>query len=1142
MHDDSNLLQKLDEFIRTYYLNQLIGGVLLSIAIVVGGSFVLFFLEYIGQFGVVGRTIMFWAMVAGSGFVLLRWVGWPLLKLMRLGKRLGHEEASRIIGSHFPEISDRLLNVLQLQNQLSGQHGQVADTSLLHASIEERTRALKPVPFQRAVDWSASKQLLWAATPVVVIAALIAFWKPEVVQQPAERIIAHRQDFLPPPPFTFQLLNEGLTVPEKQSFTIRCSTTGDARPDVVVLELADQRYRMEKRENGEFSFTLPLVRNDLEFRLNGGGVLSAVYTLQALPVPTLLGMEVITSPPAYTGWEPETIADMGNLRIPEGTEIQWRFQSKNTDSLCLVLAGEPLNAAIGAANTFVLNHRPATSGPYWVVPSNQGVGRMDSLRYTLQIIPDQAPRIRVSEVVDSTALKNRYFSGEADDDYGFSRLVFAYQWLEKGERSEDLFVFEGPSPSVGEIIRNELAAPSRKSERFFHEWDLNSIGIHQDDVLEYWFEIWDNDRVNGPKMTRSASHTFAPPSELDQRKERDEANQDITNRMEEARREAEAIREDMEALRRQLSEDDELDWKDERSLEELMKRQSALQENLEQLQKANEQKDERANEFSPEEERILEKQEQLQELMDKVMSEELRQMYEEMQRLMEEMSPDVLEEIQEQLESMEVDQESLEKELDRALEQFKQLEFEVKMEEAIDDLKQLAEEQRELSEETKNESSPKDSLKARQDSLNQAFENLQEELDELEKQNEELSNPNPTMNREEERESIQQKMTDSSDQIEQEKNKKASENQESAADEMEQMAQQMEAMMQQSEEEAMEEDMDALRALLENIIQLSFDEEGVMAQLKTTSDNDPLYIAHGQTQRRLKDDAKMIEDSLFALSLRIPQLAPAVNREIGLINHHMDKALGGFSDRMTPEITTNQQYVMTSFNNLALMLDDALQQMQESMAKKQPGNGNCENPGGNGKPRPSPSAGDMKKMQQALGERLEKMKESMGKGSNAGASGKEKRELSKELAQMAAQQAALRQLAEKKAQELNEDGTGGGSQMNDIAKEMEELERDLVNKDVTLETLQRQQALMVRLLEAETAEMQRGEDDKRKSRSGRQDLATDSAPLLEYLQQKNQEIEWLRTVPLELQDYYRDRVNDYFNNLDLKKTTIDQRP
>ena len=80
----------------------------------------------------------------------------------------------------------------------------------------------------------------------------------------------------------------------------------------------------------------------------------------------------------------------------------------------------------------------------------------------------------------------------------------------------------------------------------------------------------------------------------------------------------------------------------------------------------------------------------------------------------------------------------------------------------------------------------------------------------------------------------------------------------------------------------------------------------------------------------------------------------------------------------------NQQYVMTSFNNLALLLDEALQQMQQQQAQKQPGSGNCEKPGGSGNPSPSPKAGDMKKMQQALGKKLEQMKEQMGENGNKG--------------------------------------------------------------------------------------------------------------------------------------------------------------
>ena len=1137
MAQRGSLIQKLDEFIRAYYLNQLVNGALRSLAVLMCAGIGFALLESVGRFGIAGRTVLFWTLLTGSSFLLVVWLVVPLLKWARIGKGLSYEEASDLIGQHFPEISDRLLNVLQLQQQL-GAGGQSADTSLLEASIEERTTALQPVAFQRAIDWKKSKGLLQYAIPVLVIASGLWVWSPALVKEPAGRILAHRQDFIPPPPFSFALEGD-LRVPAMQPYTLEATTSGEVVPEVVMVEVGESRYRMERVGN-TFQHTFPLVREDIPFRLTGGGVASSNYRLIALPVPTLVGLAITATPPSYTGLPRETLVDVGNLRVPEGTTVEWAVRSKDTDSLRIEAPGQPSPVLKGAAGVFTSSLRATESGPYWLVPTNQAVGALDSLRYYLQVLADQPPRITASERIDSTAQSIRYFNGELSDDYGFSRLTFAYQWLEVGERPEELFVAE--SPTLNATNRIQLDSPEGRSDRFFFEWSLADLGIVQGDVLEYWFEVWDNDRIHGPKMARSTPRTFAPPSDMDIREERDRANADIEEQMRQARESAAELREEMEELRRQLAEDSEIDWKDERAMEELVKKQEELRESLEQLQQQNSEKDERANEFSPEEERILEKQEQLQELMEQVMSDELKAMYEEMQRLMDEMDPEALEQIQEQLENMQVDQESLEKELDRALEQFKQLEYEVKMEEAIEDLKELAEQQEELAEKTRNEESPSDSLKAEQDALNEAFEEIQERLDQLEKDNQELENPNATMDREEERESIEQKMNESSDQLDQDKNKKASQQQQQAADEMQQMAEQMESMMQQQSEESLEIDMDALRALLENIIDLSFDEEGLMEALRTTSDNDPAYVMHGQTQRRLKDDARMVEDSLFELSLRIPQLAPAVNREIGLINHHMEQALGGFGDRETDIITSNQQYVMTSFNNLALMLDDALQQMQQDMAQKQPGSGNCENPGGNGKPKPAPSAGDIKKMQQSLGERLQKMKEMMGEGANAGRDGRQQRQLSKELAQMAAQQAALRQMAEQKAQDLNADGSGDGTKMSDIAKEMEEIERDMVNKDVTIETLERQQELLVRLLEAEKAEMTRGEDDKRKSTTGNQNLATAPAPLLEYLDQKAREAEWLRTIPLELQEYYRDRVNDYFNNLDDTKPTLELQP
>ncbi|MGB1122004.1 MAG: DUF4175 family protein, partial [Flavobacteriales bacterium] len=707
MAQRGSLIQKLDEFIRAYYLNQLVNGALRSLAVLVCAGIGFALLESVGRFGITGRTVLFWTLLTGSSVLLVAWLAVPLLRWARIGNGLSYEEASTLIGQHFPEISDRLLNVLQLQQQL-GAGQQSTDTSLLEASIEARTTALQPVAFQRAIDWEKSRGLLRYAFPVLIIASGLWVWSPALVKEPVGRILAHRQDFIPPPPFSFALDGD-LRTPAMQPFTLTATTSGEIVPEVVMIEMGESRYRMERVGNA-FQHTFPLVREDIRFRLTGGGVVSSNYQLIALPVPTLVGLEITTTPPAYTDLASETLVDVGNLRVPEGTTIDWVVRSKDTDSLRIEAPGQPSPVLKGATGVFTSSLRSTESGPYWLVPTNKAVGALDSLRYYLQVLADQPPRITASERIDSTAQSVRYFNGEVSDDYGFSRLTFAYQWLEVGERAEELFVAE--SPTLNTTTRIPMDSPEGRSDRFFFEWSLVELGIVQGDVLEYWFEVWDNDRIHGPKMARSTPRTFAPPSELDIREERDQANADIEEQMRQARESAAELREEMEELRRQLAEDSEIDWKDERAMEELVKKQEELRENLEQLQQKNSEKDERANEFSPEEERILEKQEQLQELMEQVMSDELKAMYEEMQRLMDEMDPEALEQIQEQLENMQVDQESLEKELDRALEQFKQLEYEVNMEEAIEDLKELAEKQEELAEKTKNEESPSDSLKA----------------------------------------------------------------------------------------------------------------------------------------------------------------------------------------------------------------------------------------------------------------------------------------------------------------------------------------------------------------------------------------------------------------------------------------------
>ncbi len=106
------LIQKLDQFIRKYYLNKAIRGTLYFTATILVLFLLYSVLEHNYYFDKGVRKFMFFSFIGISLAGLVYWIGTPLLSMLRLGKTISHEQAAQIIGDHFPDVQDRLLNVL----------------------------------------------------------------------------------------------------------------------------------------------------------------------------------------------------------------------------------------------------------------------------------------------------------------------------------------------------------------------------------------------------------------------------------------------------------------------------------------------------------------------------------------------------------------------------------------------------------------------------------------------------------------------------------------------------------------------------------------------------------------------------------------------------------------------------------------------------------------------------------------------------------------------------------------------------------------------------------------------------------------------------------------------------------------------
>jgi hypothetical protein len=1121
------LVGKLDQFIRKYYKNQLIKGLIYSVSAVLLFYISVVTFEYFGHFEAGVRAGLFYSFIGITGAILAGWVIRPIFKLNRLGKTISHEQAASIIGIHFVDIKDKLLNTLQLQELAT--EAPTADRGLIEASINQRIVSLTPVPFTAAIDFSRNKKYLKYAIAPVALLMLLLFVKADIITDGTERLFDHNTEFEAVVPFEFILTNDELSVVEQEDYALGLRLKSDlAVPDNVYIEVEGNQFRLTKENNVNFNYLFKNVQKDTRFRFYADGYYSEFYDLSTLPNPTLINFDIGLEYPKYIGKTDEVIRNSGNLVIPAGTKVKWNFRTKNTDNVRISFSDSSYTLSPEDVQAYAFAMRFFKNKSYSVATQNEFVQSRDSILYSISVIPDNYPQINVDERADSMSTKRVYFTGDIKDDYGFKRLSFNYRFVESEDSTRVLNEME---------TVNVPFNVSQTQDQFFHFWDLNMLEIKAGEEIEYYFEVWDNDGINGSKSSRSATNLFQAPT-LEELSDQEELqNEDMKERLEDNIEKAKELQEEIDELQEELMDKKNMNWQLQQKAESMLKQQQELMESIEEMKEQNQQNNSQQNEYKPIDPKVLEKQMQLERLFEDIMTPEMKELFEELEKLLEELDKD---EIQEELEQLDLNNEDMEKELDRTLELFKQMEFEMKLEETIEKLDKIAEEQEELSEQSKDKDADQEVLKEKQAELNEEFEELKEDLEDLEEKNEDLENERDMEDTEEQEEQISEDMKESSEKLEEEKNKKASESQKDAAEQMQEMSEQLQAMQQQQSEQSMQEDMDALRGLLENLIQISFDQEDLMAELGGLSTKDPKYRKLGQVQKKLKDDARIIEDSLFALSKRIVQLESTVNREIASINNNMDKSIAMMAERKTGNATGRQQLAMTSMNNLALLLDDALQQMQNQMASKMPGTGQCQKPGGKSS---NPSAGDMAKMQEKLKKQIEELKKGA-KGSNPGeGEGGEGQEpgkkgegkgskpgMSKQLAKMAAEQEALRRAMQQKAGEMNGDGSGDGNELKEIAKEMEENEEDILNGNFDLEMMERQQDIMSRLLEAEKAERQREFDEKREAEEAKNYEFSNPDEFFEYKEMKEKEVELLKTVPPSLKRYYKNKVNQYFNS------------
>ena len=1110
------LNDKIRQFLRKYYLNKLCKGVVFFVIILLATFIAFSLFEYFSYSNTVVRSILFYSFIALSIATLIGYIIIPIMKIAGLGKQLTNEEIAGIVGKHFHQIDDKLLNVFELQKQM--ERGDYLSYDLLSAAIDNKIDSFKAYSFVQAIPVEKTKRIaLWMILPVAIFLLLFSI-KKELFTEPTKRIVHYTEVYEKPAPYAFIITNDTLKAFQYEDFTVNVKVEGSEVPDEVYVKIKNRNYKCEKNSNSTFSYTFSNLKENTDFQIVTDEVQSSLYEINVLPKPVMLGFNISLHFPSYLNKPDEVLENVSNLTVPEGTLITWNFITRNSDNLILIV-DENEKVISSEKDSYLVNITAKNSFSYSIVNKNKYAVSKDTLTDEVNVIKDMYPDIIVQSQQDSAYHDRIYFKGNIKDDYGFTKLQFVYNKLNKD----------------GKIISSNNVVPikiqnSVTIQDFYYYFDQNMFGLNPGEQIEYYFQVFDNDGVNGAKSSKSSVQSYRVRTMDEIENDLQQAEEQTKSDYSDLLKESKDLAKEIEKMQQKMMQQKELSWQDKKNLEKLMKDYQQLQDKINELKEKQENHQQVENQYKNVDEDIFRKQQELQKRMDEILTDEMKEMIKELEAMMQNMNKD---QIQEQMEKMKMSTQDINESLDQQLQLYKQLEVEKKLNEAVKNMRDLSEELRKNAQKTENKQYSKEDLLKKQQELQEKYNDIKKDIEEMKKLNNELEDPTKFKSTDELQKDAEQNMQQGQQNMEKNNRSKSADNQKKAADDIDQMAEQMEQDFNESELENITEDIATVRQILDNLVNVSFDQETV---LKKTQKMNALSTAFSDVMKKqfeVKQNMGHIEDSLNALARRQAAVKPFIQKELSKIQNNIETTQTEMQNRRVSAAAKNQQFALTSMNNLALMLMESMKDMQQQQQKckskcNKAGNGSCNNPGGKGKPKKASA----RELQQQLNRQMEAMKQSMDQQQKQGQTGKPLPNMSEQFAKMAAQQEAIRKMLQDYQNEQKSLNGVGDKSLDKIIEDMQKTEKELVNRQITQQTLNRQKDITTRLLQSERADLEREKEQERKSNEARQIPNMNPPKEWNFDRQQIQQNEMLRSVPANLNYYYKAKANNYFYNIE----------
>ncbi len=1065
------IINKLEKLVRREYALAASIGIQKSLLIdvLIFSFFVL--IEMFGHFSSGARTVLYFIFVFASLASLAFLFVNPVLKYFKIFTKTNYYETASRVGEKFPAIKDDLVNSMQL---VSGENPEAKySKGLIDASFYYAFNKIKDIEFTSVVNFKKAKELAVYFFGTSIFCIVLLAFVPGL-KAATYRLVNYDREFIPPPKFVFEVEPGNAKVTKGDNIKIMIKAEGQSPNEVSLAIRNADETNFETQDIyadslGRFNYIVPAVRSSFKYFAASGNIKSSTYEIEVIDRPIIKTLNLTVTSPAYSKIPPVQQKDNGNVTALLGSVVDIRISSTKDLKSARFEFGDTTTKNLEvngneARGKFIVKK---DAGYHIILKDENNNQNIAPIDYSVKALYDAYPTIDIIAPNRDVNLPNDNRVGLAakiSDDFGFTKLLLHYRLSSsKYEKiQKDFKSLEIP------INKNQTV------EEADYIWNLSELNLTAEDVVTYYLEVFDNDVVSGPKSAKSSTFDIRVPSLNEILNQASDVQNQSDNDLQNTYKEAQDLKEKLDNIRNELRQDKkDITWQEKQKIEnaaeqfkKLQDKVSDVSKNLNKMQQSLQQNDLLSKE-------TLQKYMELQKMFNEISNDEMKKAMEQLQNALQNLNRQMT---QNAMEKFTFNEEQFKQTIERTLNLLKRIQVEQKIDELLKRTEQIAKNQNDLQNKTKDLNSKKadekNQLGEKQNDISNELKEYQKQLDDLSKKVSELKDlPKDQLNqlmKEYQKQQNEQLSEKASNDIKQSQSQQAQQNQMQISQNMNNMKKQLQNFQKSMKQQGQMQAFKDMMKITDNLITLSKQQEALENQTRQMDPGSSRFDKNAQQQDQIRNNLNKVMQQMSQLSQKTFAITPEMGKALGDAQRQMDESMQSLQNRNSNSASSNQGEAMKSLNEAADMMKNSMEQMMQNGGQ-----------GGGGMMSFMQQLQKMSGMQMDLNNLTQMLQNAM-KGSLT-------MQQQAEMQRLAQQQDVIR----KSLQQLNKEAMRSGNarkipaDLNEIAQRMEEVVKNMSADQLNEKTVQEQEHILSRLLDAQRSINERDYENKREGPIGK---------------------------------------------------------